>query len=137
MMEALSRKRDFLSLSRNGVKHVAPAFVLLARKRDQEEGADTVRVGYAVTRKLGKAVIRNRIKRRLRDVIRRRLAPGHHIGYDFLFIARQRAQKCRFTHLERDMDKIFARVLARQGAKKNTEKSARRPRRPQSSTAKR
>ena len=42
-----------------------PGFVLLVRRRD--DGDDSMRIGFTVTKKIGGAVVRNRMKRRLRE----------------------------------------------------------------------
>lgn len=124
MMETLVRRRDFLSLSRSRLKQVAQAFVLLARKREDEDksedkdkgdvlSSDTgkTRIGYTVTRKIGKAVVRNRIKRRFRELARRMIDRDLYAHYDFLMIARPHAGRARFCDLESQMSQALRHIM--------------------------
>src|SRR5688572_12306897 len=56
-MERLRQRADFLAAA-TGVKAPAAAFVLQARRRDDD---GPVRIGFTVSRKVGTAVERNRV----------------------------------------------------------------------------
>ena len=60
----------------------------------------SVRVGFAVGKKIGNAVVRNRVKRRFREAFARQL-PNVKPGYDLIFIARSEARDETFASLLR------------------------------------
>jgi ribonuclease P protein component len=63
-----------------------PGFVLLVRRRD--DGEDSMRVGFTVTKKIGGAVVRNRMKRRFRELAREVLPARGVPGADHVLIGR-------------------------------------------------
>jgi ribonuclease P protein component len=83
----LSRSGDFDRVYRDGRSHANRYLVLYAFPRAEQEGADGVRLGISVSRKVGGAVERNAVKRALREAfweLDERLAPDH----DFVIVAR-------------------------------------------------
>ncbi|MGI6193724.1 MAG: ribonuclease P protein component [Christensenellales bacterium] len=60
----------------------------------------SVRVGFAVGKKVGNAVVRNKVKRRFREAFARQL-PYVKPGYDLIFIARSEAKDESFASLLR------------------------------------
>jgi ribonuclease P protein component len=94
--ERLTRRKDYLTVYREGVKRVSAAVICYATR---QEGRDT-KFGLAVSRKVGKAVVRNRIKRYLREIYRSHrtcLAEGTHL----VVVARPEAASLDF-HQMRD-----------------------------------
>lgn len=82
----LSRSGDFDRVYRDGRSHANRYLVLYSFPRG-EGGADQVRLGISVSRKVGGAVERNAVKRALREAfwsIDDRLPPDH----DFVLVAR-------------------------------------------------
>ncbi len=82
----LSRSGDFDRVYRDGRSHANRYLVLYSFPRG-EAGADQVRLGISVSRKVGGAVERNAVKRALREAfwsIDDRLPPDH----DFVLVAR-------------------------------------------------
>jgi ribonuclease P protein component len=90
----------------------APAFVLQARRRDDDGPA---RFGFTVSRKVGTAVERNRARRRLKEMVRsttmERVKPGH----DYVLVARRGALTRAFAQMVEDLDDALRRVSARRG----------------------
>ena len=90
-----------------GVRAAKPGFVLLGLAREGGEthiGADTIRFGLTVTKKIGKAVKRNRARRRLRAVAQSRLPSLGRPGWDYVLIAREAAIERPFTTLQGDLE---------------------------------
>lgn len=66
-LERIRRKKDFVSLYRDGSRHRGRYFNLVYRSSP----LDHSRLAVVVSKKVGPAVTRNRVKRRLREVFRR------------------------------------------------------------------
>src|SRR6478609_6210507 len=81
-MQRLRQRADFLAAA-TGTKVPAAAFVLQARKRNDE---GPVRIGFTVSKKVGNAVERNRVRRRLREIVRLTGAAGLRAGHDYVLI---------------------------------------------------
>ncbi|MGA2531811.1 MAG: ribonuclease P protein component [Candidatus Aminicenantales bacterium] len=73
-LERIRRKKDFISLYRNGSRFRGPYFNLVYRPNSLGYS----RLAVVVSKKVGPSVTRNRVKRRLRDLFRRNkgLLPG-------------------------------------------------------------
>ncbi|MCF2513912.1 ribonuclease P protein component [Sphingomonas sp. G124] len=85
-----------------------PGFVLLVRPRD--DGDETIRVGFTVTKKIGNAVVRNRMKRRFRALAREILPEKGIAGADHVLIGRaggiERDYASLATELKRALKKV-------------------------------
>ena len=107
-MERLRQRADFLAAA-TGVKAPAAAFVLQARRRDDD---GPVRIGFTVSKKVGTAVERNRVRRRLREIVRlspaARLRPGH----DYVLVGRRAALDLPFARMIEEFDRTLRRVHA-------------------------
>jgi ribonuclease P protein component len=66
-LERIRRKKDFISLYRNGSRFRGPYFNLVHFPNPLGHS----RLAVVVSKKVGPAVTRNRVKRRLRDLYRR------------------------------------------------------------------
>ena len=104
----MRQRADFLAAA-TGAKIPAAAFVLQARKRDDD---GPVRVGFTVSRKVGTAVERNRVRRRLREVVRRAGERRMRPGYDYVLIGRRSALAVPFDRLMEDFDGALRRLYA-------------------------
>lgn len=85
---AILRKRaEFLAAAR-ARRQATAGFLLQARRRDPDEGAEGVRVGFTCSKKVGNAVTRNRAKRRLRAIAREVLPGAGRPGWDYVLVGR-------------------------------------------------
>ncbi len=106
----LSRRADFLAANR-GLRIARPGFVLLARPN----GADAVRFGITVTKKIGNAVVRNRMKRRLRALLRDALPAEGLPGHDHVLIGREGGIERDFALLRTELSAALARAAQGKG----------------------
>jgi ribonuclease P protein component len=86
----LSRSGDFDRVFREGFSHASRYLVVYSFPRQEDGGAEPVRLGISVSRKVGGSVTRNRVKRVLREAfwgLEGRLPEGH----DFVLVARPEA----------------------------------------------
>jgi len=98
---------DFRRIYRAG-KAVPGKYLVLFKK---ENGIDSTRFGFSVSKKIGNAVVRNRRKRLLRE-ISRKYSCYIKKGYDIIVVARVVEDKnLSFKELEKD----FARLLKKGG----------------------
>ncbi|MGA2124961.1 MAG: ribonuclease P protein component [Xanthobacteraceae bacterium] len=105
-MERLRQRADFLAAA-VGIRAPASAFVLQARRRDDEGPA---RVGFTVSRKVGNAVERNRVRRRLREMVRLLPVGPMRVGFDYVLVGRRAALALPFGRLCADLAAALERV---------------------------
>ena len=104
----LRRRREYLSLQREGRRHHTPQFVVISRP-----GTGRVsRLGVTVSSRVGGAVERNRIKRLVREVFRlRRPALGAIV--ELLVIAKPGAAQLRYAETAEQLERAFALAARR------------------------
>ena len=107
-LQRLSHKRDFDRLQRLGRTYHG-RFLSLRLGRNQE---GTVRVGFAIAKRLGKAVERNRLRRRLREILR---LSHIALGWDILVIAREDAVHQDYHTLRAEVENLLRQAGALQG----------------------
>ncbi|QKS02068.1 ribonuclease P protein component [Sphingomonas sp. CL5.1] len=106
----MTRRSEFLAANA-GRRVPMPGFVLLVRPR--EDGDETIRVGFTVTKKIGNAVVRNRMKRRFR-ALARELMPAEGInGADHVLIGRQTGVERPYATLRDELAKALAKAKRR------------------------
>jgi ribonuclease P protein component len=107
----LKIRADFVHVAARGRRAVRPGFVLQAAARPAEDnGGDTVRVGFTASRKVGNAVIRNRAKRRLRAVAGEVLRRNGRPGTDYVIIARSVTGDRPYAELVADLETALRQV---------------------------
>lgn len=99
----LTRRSEFLNLSKSGRKFHTPHFVVMSKENDRGEN----RLGITVSSRVGHAVARNRIKRLLREFFRRL---RHEIipCQDTVIIARKGADKLSLDEVAQELRGVFA-----------------------------
>ncbi|HEX5211073.1 MAG TPA: ribonuclease P protein component [Pseudolabrys sp.] len=107
-MERLRQRADFLAAA-SGAKSVAAAFVLQARKRNDNGPA---RFGFTVSKKVGNAVERNRVRRRLREIVRVAGSGRIRTGHDYVLIGRRAALNAPIERIAEDFEGALRRVHA-------------------------
>ncbi|WP_370644093.1 ribonuclease P protein component [Thalassobius sp. Cn5-15] len=102
-LTVLKNRSDFLRAAK-ARRQGTGGMMVQARKRQPEEAATGVRVGFTCSKKVGNAVARNRAKRRMREVARLVL-PEHGLpDYDYVLIGRAEATAQRpFDQLQGDL----------------------------------
>lgn len=92
----LKKRYQFNYIYKNGTHFTSSALVLyVATSRTK-----SIKVGFAVTKKLGKAVVRNTIKRRLREIVRNQL-PNLKQNYNIIIVARENVANFSFEALSK------------------------------------
>ncbi|WP_417268885.1 ribonuclease P protein component [Celeribacter sp.] len=86
-LTTLTKRADFLRAAR-ARRQGTGSFLLQARKRDADDPATGIRVGYTCSKKVGNAVKRNHAKRRLREIARMVLPELGHDGWDYVLIGK-------------------------------------------------
>jgi ribonuclease P protein component len=102
----IAARRDFLAAAASGLRSAQPGLVLQARPT----GADPLRIGFTVTRKVGNAVIRNRARRRLRAAADSVLRGRPPTGFDLVLIGRAGTLDRPFLALCEDLRRALARA---------------------------
>lgn len=110
---AVLRKRaEFLAAAR-ARRQATAGFLLQARRREPDEGAAGVRVGFTCSKKVGNAVLRNRAKRRLRELARAVLPVMGHAGWDYVLVGRPGATVSRdYADLLADLTQAMTAIHA-------------------------
>ena len=106
-VSTLTKRADFLRAAQ-ARKVGTPAFLLQARQRRGDEGAEGVRVGFTCSKKVGNAVARNRAKRRLREIARAVLPVDGRPGWDYVLVGRAEATaSLPFDQLKADLSRAL------------------------------
>lgn len=100
----LTKRSEFLSLSRGGRKVTTRHFIVISKANDRKIN----RMGVTVSAKVGGAVVRNRIKRLLREFFRTR-QNSILLHRDLLIIARKGAGGLSQVEVTRELEEVFVR----------------------------
>ena len=136
----LKTRPEFLKVAATGAKWVTPGLVLQARRRPAstgpaspatgaaaDAGAEQVRVGFTVSRKVGNAIRRNRARRRLRAVAAEVLPEHGRAGCDYVLIGRAGTLGRRYADLVADLRTALARIGTK-GPQGHSQRPTRGPR---------
>jgi len=130
----LKKRPDFLKVAAARAKWVTPGLILQARQRSPGErpvpgltgerrdpAAESVRVGFTVSRKVGQATERNRARRRLRAAATEVLPRHARPGYDYVLIGRRATLDRSYDKLVDDLRTALSRVAT---ARANSKRAA-------------
>lgn len=95
--ESIKNNRDFVNIYNKGKRFVNPYLVMYKLRSTGEK-----RVGITVSKKIGKAVVRNRVRRLIRQAIYLNY-PRLKDGYDYVFVARVRANAADYKTIEKNL----------------------------------
>lgn len=108
----LRRHADFVDNAQRGM--TARGAVLSVRLANSADATHPPRAGFTVGRRVGPAVLRNRIRRQLRHLVRPLLVRLPH-GTTLVVRAQPTAAHAPAQGVERELDELIGRLLARQG----------------------
>ncbi len=119
----LKKRPDFLKVAAARTKWVTPGLILQARQRKPQDrpvpgrngerrdpAAESVRIGFTVSRKVGQATERNRARRRLRAAAGEVLPRYARPGYDYVLIGRRATLDRAYERLVDDLRTALTRV---------------------------
>ena len=105
--QRLKRRHEFLRVARGGRKCAMPGLVLQAHEHQihpNERTADTIKVGFTVTKRVGNSVVRNRVRRRLRAAANVVIQEHAAKGTDYVIIGRVGTTQRKFDGLVKDLE---------------------------------
>lgn len=102
---SLKLNNDFRRVYSRGKSFAAAYIVIYARQTKRSDK----RLGFTVGKTFGKAVRRNRAKRLMREAYRS-IEAALPDGFDFVIVARTRAQGADLAHIKRDMNYAFRKL---------------------------
>jgi ribonuclease P protein component len=105
----LTKRSEFLTLSRLGKRVHTSHFVVLSKSSDLGRS----RLGITVTTRVGNAVVRNRIKRLVREFFRRR-KDAMSQAQDIVVIAKSGAEKLSLNDVAAELQNIFTQRRSQQ-----------------------
>ena len=110
-LDRLKKRADFLRVAALRRKWAAPCLILQAAPGTATESqADSLRVGFTVSKKVGNAVCRNRARRRLKAAVGE-IFPAQAIsGLDYVVIGRRETLERPYSLLLQDLATALKRV---------------------------
>jgi len=108
-LDRLKKRADFLRVAALRRKWAAPGLILQAAPATGPQ-ADSVRVGFTVSKKVGNAVARNRAKRRLRAAVDAVFPGQAALGLDYVVIGRRETIDRPYSLLLQDLRAALKRV---------------------------
>ncbi|OAN55190.1 ribonuclease P protein component [Paramagnetospirillum marisnigri] len=110
-LDRLKQRADFLRIAALRRKWAAPGLILQAAPGTGTElQADSLRVGFTVSKKVGNAVARNRAKRRLRAAVDEVFPLQAACGLDYVVIGRRETLDRPYSLLLQDLRAALKRV---------------------------
>ena len=91
----LKKRYQFSYVYKYG-EHVSGNYIVLYFTTSKTK---TMKVGFAVTKKVGHAVVRNKIRRRLREIVKKQL-PNLKQNYNIIVVAKDGITDFDFSYLE-------------------------------------
>ena len=69
----------------------------------------SIKVGFAVTKKIGHAVVRNKIRRRLREIVQKQLQSLKQ-NFNIIVVAKESVSEASFEKLTLELTKLFKKA---------------------------
>lgn len=112
-LDRLKKRADFLRVAAQKRKWAAPGLILQAAPATGTElQADSIRVGFTVSKKVGNSVCRNRARRRLKAAVDE-IFPDHaRLDLDYVVIGRRETLDRPYSLLLQDLLTALKRVGA-------------------------
>lgn len=105
----LKKNKDFQKIYEKGQFFAHPLVVIYVLKRTRQ---GTVRIGFAVGKKVGKAVKRNRVRRQLKEITRLSPLASQFKDCDLILMARKNALLADYMELQEAYVSVEKRALA-------------------------
>ena len=110
-LDRLKQRADFLRVAGLRRKWAAPGLILQAAPfPGPDMQADSLRVGFTVSKKVGNSVCRNRAKRRLRAAVDEVFPSQAALGLDYVVIGRRETLERPYSLLLQDLRAALKRV---------------------------
>ncbi|MBI3444626.1 MAG: ribonuclease P protein component [Magnetospirillum sp.] len=114
-LDRLKKRADFLRVAALRRKWAAPGLILQAAPGTGTElQADSLRVGFTVSKKVGNSVCRNRARRRLKEAVSAVFPANASPGLDYVVIGRRETLERPYSLLLQDLLAALKRVGALQ-----------------------
>ena len=101
----LKKHYQFNYIYKNG-SHVSSSSLVLYFLPSKTK---SIKVGFAVTKKIGKATVRNLVKRRLREIVRKSL-PNLKQNYNIIVVARENILNFSFDELTNQYSNLIKKA---------------------------
>ena len=101
----LKKRYQFNYVYKNGTHFSSSALVLYVLPSKTK----SIKVGFAVTKKIGKAVVRNLYRRRLREIVRKQL-PNLKQNYNIILVARDNVSNFSFEELSKQFSDLVKKA---------------------------
>lgn len=101
----LKKRYQFNYIYKNGTHFSSSALVLYVLPSKTK----SIKVGFAVTKKIGKATVRNFVKRRLREIVRKSL-PSLKQNYNIIIVARENILNFSFEELSKEYNTLIKKA---------------------------
>jgi ribonuclease P protein component len=111
-IDRLKKRADFLRVAAHKRKWAAPGLILQAAPGPApDDQADSLRVGFTVSKKVGNSVARNRARRRLKAAVAELFAAQAQPGMDYVVIGRRETLDRPYSLLLQDLTAALKRVV--------------------------
>ena len=101
----LKKRYQFSYVYKYG-EHVSGNYIVLYFTTSKTK---TMKVGFAVTKKVGHAVVRNKIRRRLREIVKNQLQNLKQ-NYNIIVVAKDSITNARFDELANEFNKLIKKA---------------------------
>ncbi len=101
----LRKRYQFNYIYKNGT-HISSNLLVLYFLPSKTK---SIKVGFAVTKKIGKATVRNLMRRRLREIVRKSL-PNLKQNYNIIIVARENILNASFEDISKEYNNLILKA---------------------------